>query len=63
MSISDLSNSVIRIVNINVLDNPAPITHAFQFEIIFESQKDLPEGIYFHFQLSNRFGMAYFVCR
>ncbi|CBK22106.2 uncharacterized protein [Blastocystis hominis] len=45
MSVSNSSNSIIRIVNINVLDNPSPITHAFQFEIVFESQKDLPEDL------------------
>ena len=63
MSVSNSSNSIIRIVNINVLDNPSPITHAFQFEIVFESQKDLPEGTNFHLESSNRFGMAHFVCR
>lgn len=44
MSSVKSSDSIVRIVNINVLDNPSPITHAFQFEIVFEASKDLSEG-------------------
>ena len=35
---------VVRIVNVNVLDNPTSLTNPFQFEIIFESSRDLADG-------------------
>ena len=35
---------VVRVVNVNVLDNPTSLTNPFQFEIIFESSRDLLDG-------------------
>ena len=35
---------IVRIVNVNVLDNPTSLTNPFQFEIIFESSRDLTDG-------------------
>ena len=39
--------AVVRIVNINILDNPTIMTNPFQLEIIFESKCDLREGFLF----------------
>ena len=38
------ANHVVRVVNVNVLDNPTSLTNPFQFEIIFESSRDLLDG-------------------
>ena len=35
---------VVRIVNVNVLDNPTSLTNHFLFEIIFVSIRDLADG-------------------
>ena len=37
---------LVRIVNINVLDNPTTLLNPFQLEIVFEAKSDLNEGIY-----------------
>lgn len=39
------ANHVVRVVNVNVLDNPTSLTNPFQFEIIFESSRDLLDGM------------------
>ena len=39
--------AVVRIVNINILDNPTIMTNPFQLEIIFQSKCDLREGFPF----------------
>lgn len=36
--------SLVSIVNIVVLDNPAPSTNPFQFEITFECLQELQDG-------------------
>ena len=38
------ANHVVRVVNVNVLDNPTSLTNPFQFEIIFEPSRDLLDG-------------------
>ena len=38
-------NLPVNIVNVHVLDNPTVATNPFQFEIVFESQVDLEEGV------------------
>ena len=35
---------VVRIVNINVLDNPSTMVNPFQLEIVFEASRNLNEG-------------------
>ncbi|OAO14038.1 anti-silencing factor [Blastocystis sp. ATCC 50177/Nand II] len=39
------ANHVVRVVNVNVLDNPTSLTNPFQFEIIFESSRDLLDDL------------------
>lgn len=37
--------SVVNVTNVTVLDNPAPFTNPFQFEITFECLADLPSDL------------------
>lgn len=37
--------ALVRIVNVNILDNPTTMVNPFQLEIVFESKCDLREGI------------------
>lgn len=44
MADSTRNDSVVKVLNVNVLDNPTCLTNPFQFEIVFESNRDLKEG-------------------
>lgn len=44
MSIMADSSPVVRVLNVNVMDNPTALTNPFQFEIIFEASRDLKDG-------------------
>lgn len=52
----------VRIVNINVLDNPSTMVNPFQFEIVFESKCDLNEGIPSSSYKWYRFGVEIDLC-
>ena len=51
MSIVADSSPVVRVLNVNVMDNPTALTNPFQFEIIFESNCDLKDGKYLFFEM------------
>ena len=51
MSIVADSSPVVRVLNVNVMDNPTALTNPFQFEIIFESNRDLKDGKYLFFEM------------
>jgi histone chaperone ASF1 len=38
--------SLVNIINVVVLDNPASFTNPFQFEITFECLQELSDGMY-----------------
>ena len=44
MSVLSDASQVVRVLNVNVMDNPTALTNPFQFEIIFEANRDLKDG-------------------
>lgn len=55
--------ALVRIVNVNILDNPTTMVNPFQLEIVFESKCDLREGIIPITWMISRFGMETNLCR
>jgi singapore isolate B (sub-type 7) whole genome shotgun sequence assembly, scaffold_2 len=46
MSVSADTTPVVKVLNVNVLDNPSSMTNPFLFEIVFESSRDLKDGAF-----------------
>lgn len=46
MSVSVDTTPVVKVLNVNVLDNPSSMTNPFLFEIVFESSRDLKDGAF-----------------